>query len=71
MSEASVDKPVPRCTICGKPQDAKFKPFCSKRCANIDLNRWLKSAYAIPGRAEDEGESGRTAGNDPAPGDDG
>lgn len=67
MSEASPDKPVPRCAICGKPQDAKFKPFCSRRCTNIDLNRWLKGAYAIPGRPEDDGESGRSAGDDPAP----
>ncbi len=71
MSEASPDKPVPRCTACGKPQDAKFKPFCSKRCANIDLNRWLKGAYAIAGRAEDEGEGERTAGTGPEPSEDG
>jgi endogenous inhibitor of DNA gyrase (YacG/DUF329 family) len=34
--------------ICGKPQDAKFKPFCSRRCADVDLARWLKGGYAIP-----------------------
>ena len=54
MSEA---EPVAlKCAICGKPQEVRFKPFCSKRCANVDLSRWLKGAYAIPGRDEDEGE---------------
>lgn len=37
------------CTICKKkPVTAEFKPFCSKRCADIDLGRWLKGGYAIP-----------------------
>jgi uncharacterized protein len=47
------------CPICSKPADAKFAPFCSKRCADIDLSRWLKGSYAIPGRPvvdEDEAE---------------
>jgi uncharacterized protein len=37
------------CPTCGKPADARFKPFCSRRCADIDLGRWLKEGYAIPG----------------------
>jgi len=37
------------CPLCGKPADDRFKPFCSKRCADIDLGRWLKGGYAIPG----------------------
>lgn len=42
------------CPVCGKPAGARFKPFCSKRCADIDLGRWLKGGYAIPGgQAED------------------
>jgi endogenous inhibitor of DNA gyrase (YacG/DUF329 family) len=36
------------CPICGKPSDPKRSPFCSPRCADVDLNRWLKGAYAIP-----------------------
>ena len=47
-----------RCPICGKPRDARYDPFCSKRCADIDLHRWLKGGYVIPGaepgRAPDE-----------------
>ena len=36
------------CPICGKPADPKRLPFCSPRCADIDLGRWLKGVYAIP-----------------------
>ncbi len=45
-----------KCVICGKPQDKKYRPFCSKRCADVDLNRWFSGAYAIP--AEEEREPG-------------
>ena len=44
-----------RCPICGKPTVEKYKPFCSKRCADIDLNRWLSGTYVIPAR-DDEPE---------------
>ena len=37
------------CPICKKPSDDAAKPFCSKRCADIDLGRWLKGSYAIHG----------------------
>ncbi|HEX4117511.1 MAG TPA: DNA gyrase inhibitor YacG [Rhizomicrobium sp.] len=37
------------CPVCGKPREAKFAPFCSSRCAQIDLGRWLKGNYVIPG----------------------
>ncbi|TNE37902.1 MAG: DNA gyrase inhibitor YacG [Alphaproteobacteria bacterium] len=36
------------CPICGKPVTEKLKPFCSKRCADVDLSRWLKGTYRIP-----------------------
>ncbi len=36
------------CPLCGKPVDDAFKPFCSKRCADVDLNRWLSGVYAVP-----------------------
>ncbi|HEY3637366.1 MAG TPA: DNA gyrase inhibitor YacG [Rhizomicrobium sp.] len=46
-----------RCPICNKPQDAGFRPFCSRRCADIDLGRWLKGGYAIPAvETDDEAE---------------
>jgi endogenous inhibitor of DNA gyrase (YacG/DUF329 family) len=36
------------CPICEKPTDAKYRPFCSKRCADVDLAKWLGGGYAIP-----------------------
>ena len=43
------------CPICGKPVNKTYKPFCSKRCADVDLNRWLSGTYAVPvTEAEDE-----------------
>lgn len=42
------------CPICGKPAEERFSPFCSRRCANIDLGRWLKGGYAIPGKPDEE-----------------
>ena len=42
-----------RCVICGKPQVEPMSPFCSKRCADIDLHRWLSGVYAIPAEQED------------------
>jgi endogenous inhibitor of DNA gyrase (YacG/DUF329 family) len=40
--------PAKSCAICGKPADASFKPFCSKRCADVDLHRWLSGSYVVP-----------------------
>lgn len=39
--------PAPACPICGKPRAAAFKPFCSKRCRDVDLHRWLSGTYRI------------------------
>jgi endogenous inhibitor of DNA gyrase (YacG/DUF329 family) len=36
------------CPICSKPEAQQFRPFCSRRCADVDLSRWLKGNYAIP-----------------------
>jgi endogenous inhibitor of DNA gyrase (YacG/DUF329 family) len=37
------------CPICGKPAAKTYRPFCSRRCADLDLGRWVTGAYAIPG----------------------
>lgn len=37
-----------KCPICGKPADDEHRPFCSKRCADIDLGKWLGEGYRIP-----------------------
>lgn len=36
------------CAICRKPQDEAYRPFCSKRCADVDLQRWFTGRYAVP-----------------------
>ena len=60
------------CPICHKPSEAAYRPFCSKRCADIDLHRWLSGSYAVPAverelGAEDledtDGEAPRSAGH--------
>ncbi len=45
------------CPICTKPGTLEYRPFCSKRCADVDLNRWLSGSYAIP-VTEEEDEDG-------------
>jgi hypothetical protein len=42
------------CPICGKPVAAQFRPFCSRRCADLDLHKWLSGRYAIPAAEGDE-----------------
>lgn len=53
------------CPICSKPAQKPYSPFCSRRCADVDLSRWLKGSYAIPGGggAGDEGEEMPQTGN--------
>jgi uncharacterized protein len=54
-SSHSVNKPL-RCPICRKEAVEAYRPFCSKRCADIDLAKWFTGRYAISGREEDEGD---------------
>jgi hypothetical protein len=44
------------CPICGRPTAEECRPFCSKRCADIDLGRWFGEAYRIPVAEEEESE---------------
>lgn len=44
------------CPICGKPAAPDYRPFCSRRCADVDLGRWLTESYRIPARTEDEAD---------------
>ena len=53
-----------RCPLCGKPVDQALKPFCSKRCADIDLNRWLSGVYAIPAKDGEDEDGERPAEGD-------
>jgi endogenous inhibitor of DNA gyrase (YacG/DUF329 family) len=53
-----------KCPICGKPSDRALSPFCSKRCATIDLNHWLSGTYAIPAVEEDDPDRNEGEGGD-------
>ena len=44
------------CPICEKETDAKYKPFCSRRCADVDLGKWLTGSYALPSTDPDDVE---------------
>jgi uncharacterized protein len=73
--------PQGKCPICGRPSVADYRPFCSRRCADVDLARWFSGTYAIPdpGESEErtaetrngEGNAGsdlrRETGSDPSP----
>ena len=53
-----------KCPVCGKDVAASYRPFCSKRCADIDLGRWLKESYRVETdeapNDEDSGDHGST-----------
>lgn len=51
MATHPADK-LKKCPLCGKPADPVFRPFCSRRCADLDLGKWLTGAYAIPTEEE-------------------
>ncbi|MTH99327.1 MULTISPECIES: DNA gyrase inhibitor YacG [Alphaproteobacteria] len=50
------------CPICGEDTVTKFRPFCSKRCADIDLAKWLNGSYAVPSQREEDVESEESLG---------
>ena len=56
----------PACAICGKPLVAEFRPFCSRRCADVDLNRWLSGVYAVPVTEDEEEDETRSEGGETA-----
>jgi len=46
-----------KCPICGKPAAPEHRPFCSVRCADLDLHRWLSGRNVVPA-AKDPDEVG-------------
>lgn len=44
------------CPICGNDTDQKVRPFCSKRCADVDLGRWMSGDYALPSQDPEDAE---------------
>lgn len=57
MTKAAANSNKP-CPICGKPPVEKFKPFCSARCADVDLHRWLGGVYKVETEEPDDGANG-------------
>jgi hypothetical protein len=53
-SKARAKSATAKCPICGKPTDASLRPFCSKRCADVDLHRWLSGVYVVPVTEDEE-----------------
>ena len=58
------------CPICDKPASAHHTPFCSARCKDVDLNRWLQGGYVIAGRPDDEAASAAAGRDEPLSSDD-
>jgi endogenous inhibitor of DNA gyrase (YacG/DUF329 family) len=50
-------RPEKPCPICGKPAVEASRPFCSERCRDVDLNRWLSNSYAIPAAKDAEDDA--------------
>jgi hypothetical protein len=50
-------RPRRPCPECGRPSMRDSYPFCSTRCKDVDLSRWLKGAYVIPARDDEEDET--------------
>ena len=57
LSDPDKKPPQRPCPICGKARADKYRPFCSKRCADVDLHRWLSGTYSVP-VVEEEDEDG-------------
>ncbi|SHN71498.1 DNA gyrase inhibitor YacG [Bradyrhizobium erythrophlei] len=55
--KAASDGAAKPCPICGKPSAGENRPFCSARCRDVDLNRWLSGSYAIPGRPSEDDDN--------------
>jgi uncharacterized protein len=71
MARSTADAAKPqaagKCPICGAASEQRYRPFCSPRCADVDLSRWLRGAYAIPVEddADEDGEGADGAANQP------
>jgi endogenous inhibitor of DNA gyrase (YacG/DUF329 family) len=64
MDDGRTPTPQPPCPICGKARVARHAPFCSPRCADVDLGRWLKGIYKIETEEPADGEPGRPGSED-------
>ena len=53
------------CPICAKDSAQRYHPFCSRRCSDVDLGRWLTGSYVVPAREGEEGIAPDTAAENP------
>lgn len=65
MSTRQKPRTARPCPICGKPAVREWQPFCSPRCKDVDLHRWLSGSYGIPAVEADEPEDGDGGGAPP------
>ena len=57
MAKADANKKrAGKCPICDATSEDRFRPFCSRRCADVDLSRWFSGGYAVPVVELDEGD---------------
>jgi endogenous inhibitor of DNA gyrase (YacG/DUF329 family) len=54
MTDRNQSPSLEACPICGKPMVERYRPFCSKRCADVDLNRWLSGVYVVPDKDDEQ-----------------
>ncbi|MFT6675133.1 MAG: endogenous inhibitor of DNA gyrase (YacG/DUF329 family) [Sulfitobacter sp.] len=45
------------CPICAQATSASYRPFCSRRCADVDLAKWMNGSYAVPSRDPEDIEA--------------
>jgi uncharacterized protein len=64
-ARVSMSRPADACPICGKTREARFRPFCSKRCKDLDLARWFSGNYSIPGAPTGEDNEPEPLDEDP------
>jgi uncharacterized protein len=69
MSRERSSKSTARCPICKAATETLFRPFCSKRCSDVDLSRWLNGSYAIASGGADADEDGDQPTSPPIPSD--
>ncbi|SFA97153.1 hypothetical protein SAMN05421688_1980 [Poseidonocella pacifica] len=45
-----------KCPICSRPAASEYRPFCSRRCADVDLGKWVSGAYSVPSQDPEDVE---------------
>lgn len=55
------------CPICQRQSDPKYRPFCSRRCSDVDLGRWLTGGYALPATELEQDDTSSQDGSDGGP----